>query len=278
MFGFSFGKNKQTTNETATKNESTTQQQTGTNTTTTSGTSTSTGTTAGSSTGTSTTTQSTTGSQSQTQTGSSFGAGTLNAINQNVGAFIDRILGGNAGGAAISELGSFDPEAFIASTMQAARFQANEQLGESIRGVTSMTGGDASENSATALLANRMENATGASLAGVQANAVKTAQDILTQRSQAMTGAAGTEQNALAQILNAIKGGETTGTSTGVNDQSTTGTTNTSEQNQQTQNQQTQTTQTALEIINQLLQGTTNSTGTSKGTTTKSGGGISLSL
>lgn len=277
MFGISFGKNKSKTSETATKLESGTQAQTGTNTTNTTGSTSQTGSQSSVGSGTSNTTQGTTGSQLTTQTGSAFGQDVLKAVNGNIGELINRVLG-SAGSTTREGLGDFDAESFISSTMQAARTSAEDQLGESIRGVGSTIGGNASENSMTALLANRMANATGANLAGVQANAVKTAQDILGSREQLVSSSAGSEQNALAQILNALKGGETSTTGAATNTGVTTGSTNTTESNTVNTNQQSQTQQTALEIINQLLATQSNSTGTSVGTNKKSGGGFSLGL
>lgn len=277
-FGLSFGKNKTKTSETATKAETTTQSQTGTNTTNTSGSSNTSGSQSGTNTGTSSTTQGTTGTNQQVQTGSSFGNSALTAINDNIGSFIESIMGGGAGAAALSELGKFDSQAFIENVMTGAKATAQDSLDEGVNGLISAIGGNASENSATALLQNKMTNATNASLAGTRAQAEGQAQQILGNRAAATTAAQSGDMNALAQILNSIKGGETTGTATGTNNQTQTGTTNSSETSNQTNNSNTQTQQTAIEMIQQLLNGTTNSVGTSNGTNTKVGGGLSLGL
>ncbi len=278
MFGFSFGKNKTNTSETATKNESSTQNTSGTKNSTSTGSSSTTGSQSNQSSGSSQTSQGTSGTSTQTSGGTSFGNAALSGINDNIGGFIDRILGGGAGGAAISELGSFNAEDFIANTMRAATATATDQLGEGVRGLASGIGGNAAENSMSALLANRMENATAANLAGVRGQAETAAQGILTQRANTIAGAAGQEQNALAQILNAIKGGESSQTQTGQSNQNTTGNTSTSESGNQQSSQNQQTTQSVVELISQLLKNDVVSVGTSQGSQSKSGGGFSLSL
>lgn len=278
MFGLSFGSNKQKTSETATKSETGSQAQTGTNQTTTTGSSTTTGSTSNTSQGSSSTSQSQTGSQLSTQTSTAFSADVLKAINGNIGDLINKVLNGGASQGVTNEMGSFDPTEFINATMNGARVQAQESLGESVRGLASQVGGNANENSMSALLSNRMENATNASLATTQAGAVKTAQDIMAQRAGLISSAEQGGQNALAQILNALKGGESSTTGAQTNTGTTTGTTNTNESSNQNTNQTTNSTQTALEIIDQLLRTQSDSKGTSTGSTSKSGGGLSLGL
>lgn len=278
MFGFSIGKKKNTTVQDSTQTVDGTQTQTGTNTNTQTGTSSTQGSQSSTSSGSSSTTQGSSGSALTTQTGSSFGSQALGGINANIEQFITQILGGGAGNRAISELGEFDANEFVNGIMQSATSQANDQLGESIRGAISNIGGSQRENSATALLANRMENATSASLAGTQSQAVKTAQDIMTQRSGAVTAAGTGEQNALAQILNAIKGGESSTTGVTEDSRQQTGTTQSNEATNQQSQQATQTMQSAIEIINQLLRNNTTTVGHATGTESSSGGGFSFGI
>lgn len=274
MFGISFGKNK--SRDTMHTTTSGTQNQSGTNQTTTTGSSSTTGSQSSQSSGSSTTTQGTTGTSTQTVTTSNFGQSALTAIDSKIGDFITQMLGGGAGGAAASSLGSFDADKFIADTMASATQSTQDQVGEGIRGVTSSIGGNASENSASALLANRIANAGAASLAGVRANAEQTAQNIITSRAQTLAAAEQGGQNALAQILNAIKGGTSTTTGSSTNGQTTTASTNTNESTNQQSQSNTNTTQSALEIIQQLL--TTNQVQDGTQTSSKSGGGLSLGL
>lgn len=274
MFGISFGKSG--TETTGTTDSTTTgwQNQQGQNTTTTSGSQNTSGST--SSQGSSSTSGSTNGWNTQSNSGTAFSAETLRAMDGQIGEFINRIMGGGAGKDAIAQLGSFDAQKFIADTMASAVSTGNQQVEQGTGAITSSVGGNANENSAAALLQNRLVNQTNASLAGTRANAEQTAQGVMAQRAAAISGAQTGEENALAQIMNSLKGGVTTATQTGQQGQDTNSNTNTSE-NQQT-NQNTTSTQTALEIINQLLNSNQHQTGTTTENQSKSGGGLSLSL
>jgi hypothetical protein len=274
MFGISFGKSGQSTTTSTDSTTSGWQNQQGQNTNTTTGNSSTTG--SSSSTGSSTTSGSTNGWGSQSNSGTAFDAATLAAIGGNIGAFIDRIMGGGAGKDAIAQLGTFDAQSFIDNTMKSALSQATDQFEQGVNSISSNVGGSANENSAAALLANRLENATNSSLAGTRASAEQAAQGIQVQRAGAVAAASQGEQNALAQILNAIKGGVTSSNQTNQQGQNTNQSTNTSENTNTSQN--TNSTQTALEIINQLLNSQQHTTGTETSDTSKSGGGLSLSL
>lgn len=274
MFGISFGKSGTSTTGTTDQTTTGTQQQSGQNTTTTSGSQSTTG--SSSSTGSSSTSGSTSGYQNQQGSGTAFSAETLRAMDGQIGDFINRIMGGSAGRDAIAQLGTFDAQKFIADTMASQVSQANTQVETGLGNITSSVGGNANENSAAALLANRLTNSTNASLAGSRATAESAAQGIMAQRAATITGAQTGEENALAQIMNSLKGGVTTSTQTGQTGQDTNSNTNTSENTNTSQN--TNSTQTALEIINQLLNSNQHQTGSSTENTSKSGGGLSLSL
>lgn len=283
MFGLSFGKNKEKTDQTQTVDQTVTgtQNQTGTNQTNSQTNQTS------SSTGSSTTSGSTnqatknTGVEQTTQTTTGFDKNALDALGGGIGQFINKVLSSPAnGGTALSALGDFDSEQFINSTLLAARNTQGTKLGEVTRGITSLIGGNAKENSASAILSDRATNDAAATLAGIEADTRAKAASIENERAGTISGIGTADTNALAQLLGAIKGGTQTSTGTTASDQttgttgSTTGTTNTSEQSSQ------QTNQALTEIINQLIASNQNTQGTTniKGSTTKSGGGVSLGL
>jgi len=284
MFGLSFGTSKEKTDQTQTIDQLVkgTQNTSGTQNQTTTGKSSTTSQGTSSTSQVSDQTQNTTGKQTTTGVTQNFDASTLEALGGNIGQFISKILGGSTSSpdAAAGALGTFDPEAFINNTMKAAAASTADQVGQATRGVTSLVGGNASENSMSALLDADIQNKAGASLAGVRAGAEKTAQDIQTQRAGALSQIGTSAQNALSQVLNAIKGGTQTTSQDATNVASTgttgtnTATTNTSEQSQTNQSQQ------LIDIINQLVNTNQETTGTTHvvGTTKKSGGGISLGL
>ena len=284
MFGLSFGASKEKTNALQTTDMTTTgtQNTAGTQNQTTNSTSNT------SSSGTSSTsantdqTQNTTGKQSTTGVTQNFDPKTLEALGGNIGDFISKILGGSTANpdAAASALGTFDPEKFINDTMAAATASTADQVGQATRGVTSLTGGNAAENSMTALLDQHIKDQAGASLAGVRATAEQTAQGIQANRAQALSGIGTSSENALSQVLNAIKGGTQTTTQDATNVAST-GTTGTNTSTTNTaENSTTQQSQQLIDIINQLVNSNQNVSGTVKtdGTTSKMSGGFSLGL
>lgn len=284
MFGLSFGASKEKTNQTQTIDQTVA----GTQNTSSNQNQTTTGTSKTQSTGTSTTgtssdqTQNTTGVQKQTGVTTNFDAKTLEALGGNIGEFINKILGSGAASpdAATKELGSFNPEDFINKTMAAAQASTADQVGQATRGVTSLIGGNADENSMTALLDAKIKNDAAANLGGVAAKAQSDAQAIEAQRAGVVSGAGASASNALAQVLNALKGGTqtTTADTTNVASTGTTGT-NTSTTNT-SENSSTQQSQQLIDIINQLVNSNQHTTGTTNvnGTTTKKGGGFSLGL
>lgn len=283
MFGLSFGTSKEKTNQTqtvdqtvaGTQNTSGTQNQ---NTTSQSNTA---------STGTSSTsqatdqTQNTTGKTATTGVTQNFDAKTLEALGGNIGQFISQILGGSSGGAdAKAALGTFDPEKFINDTMKAATASTADQVGQATRGVTSLVGGNASENSMSALLDAKINNDASASLAGVNAKAQSDAQAIQATRAGTLNQIDTSHGNTLSQVLDAIKGG----TQTTSQDQSQVGSTGTTGTNTATTNtseqSSTQQSQQLIDIINQLVNSNQHTTGTTNvaGTTSKTSGGLSLGL
>lgn len=287
--GLSFGTNKTKTNQTSTvdKTETTNQVQDGTKsstgTTSTTGSTSQTGTTTGSQQQSSTTdtkqTGTTTGQTSQSS--SLFSDPVLSSLEDAVQALLGQTMGGVK-----TTVGDFDPMSFVQNGLAAARSTAEGDLASQINQTISATGGSTSNNSMAALLANRLRTDTASQLAGVEANLNSQAQSIVRDNTLAANTIDATQQGFIANLLSALKGGTATQTGTEAQQTATsgsqqnTGATATSEQSSQQQNtQSTQTTQ-MLEIIQQLLSGTTRTQGTetTTGTTSKSGGGLSLSL
>lgn len=286
-FGLSFGTKKQTTDSTSNinKTENTNQQQTGTNTS--SGTSTSnsnssgTSSTVGQQTTSQTGSQQTTGTQTGTtkQTTSAFSDSTLSAIEKAVGDLFGKV----GGGAPIS---AFNKEGFIADGVGAATRDILSGLDSNVNQLTTNLGGTSGSNSMAALLENRMRGDAAAEVQGVRTNLTAQAEQIARDNILAQTQVAGQDQGFLGNLLAALKGGQvtTTGTESSTTAQNqtnqTSGTQTNSEQTQQQQTQQQVQTQQLIEMMEQLLKGTTNTVGTetTKGTTKQSGGGFSLAL
>jgi hypothetical protein len=297
--GFSFGTNKQTQKSATdiTKNTTTDQSQSQvgiqSGTTSTTGSQSQTGQTASS--GTSTTTQAggttSTGatSQQQQQTTQLFDDPTLKGISGAVAQLLSHIgLGTAASAAGAGSLGAFDPAKFVSQGMEAARSSQQGKLDESINGLMDSVGGTANTNSMTALLANRMRGDAAANLAGIDAQLTGQGQEIARSNVLAGNQIDSTQNQFLAQLLDALKGGAATtsgqvaGTQVQSGTTAQTGTTATAESGTSAQQQTSQqdTTTTLINLLNTLLHGTENTVGTENttGTTKKSGGGMSLSL
>jgi hypothetical protein len=286
-FGLSFGSKKQKTNQTSTvdKAESTNQQQSGTTSSSSTANSLTTGQSSGSTVGQQTTSQTgtnkTTGTQTgqSTQTTSAFSASTLGAIEKAVGDLFGKVGG-------TTPISAFDKEAFISNTVGKAASDIGAGLESNVNQLITNLGGTAGTNSMGALLTNRLRNDAAAEVAGVRATTTAQAEEIA--RSNALAGSqiAGQDQGFLGQLLGALKGGVTTTTGTEstqtAQDQQTqnTGTSNTAERTSQQQSQQSTQTQQLIEMMSQLLSGTTNTKGTEnvKGTGKSGGGGFSIGL
>lgn len=290
-FGLSFGANKsnskgtQTVDSTVTQNQSTTGTNTSQGSTSSSGSTTQQGSTSG------TSNQATSGTQ--TQTGTSAGTGT-----QSTSLFSDDILGGiegavkslfgNLGGPAkidASSLNGFDPSAYVASGMKAAEATQRSDLDQAIGALNDSVGGNASTNSAIALLQNRLNGDAAANLAGVRGQLTGQAEGINRDNLLAANNINGTSNQFLATLLDVLKGGAATTSTAEQQSQATSGTTtgtsagSTTENTAQSQQTQSNQMQTLIEQISQLLAGTTNTKGVQNTTesTTKFGGGLSIS-
>lgn len=297
ILGLSFGKKKtSTTQDTAiNKNETvagsqsqaTSGFQQGTQSSTTTGNQSTTGTTVN----TATTDQSQTdrGSQSQSGTTQTLGADVTSALSETV----KRVLGLGVNDGNLSALSDmiagrtgFDADAMVGGIVANARNRGEQTLQETNAARESAIGGTAGTNSMAALLAERGRNDLEANLAGVEAQARAQAEGIANQNLTAAVGAQGGVADIAGGLATAAKGGTTTVDMTTLTDQisqllGTQGNTSTVNQNvASSQQQNTATTQLIAEIVNALTNQTTNTVGTekSKGTESKGGGGISLSL
>lgn len=294
-FGLSFGANKTNNKATDTVDKLEVGSQTGSENTS--------STQTGSQTGTSATTNAATGSsntsQQQSQTGTTTNSGTTSSSQSSFGdevaghiqSSISDILSGLGAakdtiGAGVGSLAGFDPNAFVTGIVQQAASQQQNQLSTAINGAIDTVGGGQNSNSMTALLANKMTQDSAANLAGITSNATATAEDILRQNLGAQTGAMSSLNNLAPALIEAFKGGNTTGTQTNLAQQiadmvgGTAGSTNTAENSTQNVATQQDTVQTLAQLVNQLMNTNMHTTGTDvqNSTSTKIGGGFSFGL
>ena len=111
---------------------------------------------------------------------------------------------------ALAKVNAFDPASYIDQVMQGARSTAYSDLGQAIGGIKDSIGGGV--NSAVALLQNKAQNQTEANLAGIQGQAVSTANQIVQGAAGANTADRAGDNSVLNTILSALKGGTTTAT------------------------------------------------------------------
>jgi len=284
-FGLSFGAKKQKTNQTSTvdKTDVTNQQQTGTQSSTGTNTSSSTGSQNGSTVGQQTTSQTgsntTTGQQTgtTTQTTNAFSDSTLSAIEQAVNDLFGKV-------GTTAPVSAFDPTRFVEEGLAAVKNDVNTGLESDVNNLVTNVGGATTNNSMAALLSNRLRADAAAKVSGASANLTAQAEEIARSNALAASQIAGQDQGFLGNLLAALKGGSvtTTGTESTATTQNqqtqNTGTANNSEQSSQQTSQQQVQTQQLIEMMSQLLSGTTNTKGTEnvKGTTSSMGGGFSL--
>lgn len=279
IFGFGSSKSKSSTVGTATKDEVTNQntQQSGDQKT--SGTQT----TQGASTG-QTTSQQTQGTSTKQTTDTKQQSSLFsNDVLSGLESVVQNLFGAPAGASdavagATKKLDTFDPNAYVASSVDSARSTINSGLDASIGTLQDKIGGTGATNSMAALLQNRLTSDAASSLEGVRADATKTAEGIQTANQSEIVGANQTQSNVLANLLAALKGGSatTTGTeaATGKSDSTAAASGTTAEQTQQTQ----QTMQDVISQLQELLSGTTNTLATENSTTKGKTSGFGISL
>ena len=293
-FGISFGKKKQTQNQTTdtnVKENSTTNQSQAT-----------TGQTSTSTSQSGSTSQNTQGNQStdqinrqnQTQSGSTTTTGTTTTLDQGIQDQLKGALGGLLGGIgdstklanASNNLLNFDSQSFIDDTVNAATVRGENQLQETNSKLGSAIGGTASDNTMAALLAQRGSNDLAANLAGIRAQATETAANIQRGNVAASSAVNQSQAGALAAIGDLLKGATTTTTQQSLEEQiaalvgSQAGNTRTNESTQGSSQQNSNSNQLVNEIINAISKVDSTKVGTenSKGTTKSGGGGFSLGL
>jgi hypothetical protein len=287
IFGISFGSKKTSgsTKSTLTKDETTEQAQTSLKDS--ASTSTESGSTSSTSAGTSSTTQAgTTSSNKDSLTNAVsqlFSGGVLTGLESTVTDLLGASdQSGNVVDTAIQKLNGFDAAGYVDSSVKAATSTQQQNLDQIFGSLQDNIGSGIENNSMAMLLANRANNDSASAIEGVRANATATAEQIQRENQMGAVGAAGSQNQFLGQLLDALKGGQATqtqtGTESGTGTTGTSGTTNTAESS--SQQTQTQATTQLVEALAQLLSGTTHSVGTENTKTTgkTKGGGLSLSL
>jgi hypothetical protein len=100
----------------------------------------------------------------------------------------------------------FDVDSFVNGIMQQANATAQMDMDSQINSNASAIGGTSGGNSMAALLENRIRNDTAANLAGIQAQARATGQQIQTQQQSALTDQIGNLSGGIAgQIMNLLQ-------------------------------------------------------------------------
>jgi hypothetical protein len=291
-FSLSFGKNKTTSNEVKTtdqtqvqnQNQLTDQNQTETSNTLTSGASNTTGTNTGATQQSGTSQSSTTGQQQQSGTTSLFSGSVMAALEAaGLGA-----LTRTAGMAPVntSVLGGFNAGQFVSDAVTQAAASAGQARDVAEGGMADSLGGTARGNTMAALLSQQLASQQNAAVAGARNEATATAQGILRDNLQTQMAGQAQDQGFMANLMNLLRGGVQTTSQTGITSEQQSQATQQVGQEQssqtQTQQQQQQTAATTAlaSMIQQLLSGTTALTGTEslEGTTSKKGGGFGLSL
>lgn len=286
-FGISFGKNKSKTNQTATVDKTETGSQTGSTTTNqqtvqssatqSSGLSQTQGQSNSSTVGSNTTAGAST--QQQQQTTQNFSDATLGGLE----AVVSRLLSSDSLGKSGYNSG-FDPQAFVRDGMSAATARARTGLDEAVGGIRDAIGGR--NNSAAALLLERVNNDSNAMLAGTQAQLTGQAEEIMRSNMLAGNTQTDTNNNFVANLLSALRGGisSTTGAvqeNTSQSQQSQTSAAESTSQNQATQqSSSTQAIEQMASTLAQLIESITNTKGTEtvKGKTSSGGFGLGLSV
>jgi hypothetical protein len=215
----------------------------------------------------------------QQQTTQNFSDATLGGLEN----LVSQLLGSGKIGT-VESISDFDPAAFVANGMRAATARARTGLDESIGGILDAVGGR--NNSAAALLQERVNNDANSMLAGVESQLTGQAEEIRRNNLLAGNTMASSQSDLLSNLLGALRGGITTTTGatteqTSQQQQNQSTTSETGGQNQQTtQTSTTQAMETMVSQLAQLLNSLTSSTGTEsiKGTGKQTGFGMGLSL
>lgn len=284
--GISFGKNKQKIDQTTTTKGREELNQTTNGMTASSGVTTGSSVTQGSQSAQGTSNTQSSQQSNQTQNTNQSGVSTTTSFSDSVLVGLEeQVLGMLNGG---NQVGSyettFDPDSYIKGVMGAAESKAQHGLNQGVNNVFSSVGGR--QNSMSQLLAGQLANDAAAALGGVRSQAEATAAEILRQDYLANAQGSVADQGFLANLIGALRGGTSTTTTSQAGTTDTSGTqtgsqaTQTAEQAQNAQTQMTEQIQNLVEIVNQVVNGIKNidTTERTKGSTTKSGGGIGLSL
>lgn len=290
-FGISFGKNKQKVNSTTTTNQLQTQNQTGTtNEAKTEAQSSFTqgltdtisqGSTAGQQA--TATQQATAGRETQAGRTSLFSDAVLASLQESSLGALDGVRAQNP--INVSGVQNFDSEQFIANAVSRATAASGVVRDTSTNSLFDSIGGTAKGNTMAALLDQQLAMQQEGSIAGARNEASSTAAGIQRSNIQAELGVQGQEQGLMNSLLSLLRGGEQLTEAASATEGSQTGASSSQTAEQQSQSssqataQSTEAISSLVSLITQLVSGTTQVTGTenTKGTTTKKGGGVSLS-
>lgn len=172
----------------------------------------------------------------------------------------------------MTEIGStnFDTNGFVNGIMQAADANLASDFESGLNRAMSQTGGTAGNNSASALLANKLKTQQAATSAGIRADATARAEEIRGQRSAELAGLSAASGDSLSRLLQPLlsasesstaAGSTTSAASSQTNEfmtalQSLFGSTGTTSSVNTTQQQQQDTTQKNLQNVAQTTQAT----------------------
>lgn len=213
----------------------------------------------------------TTGTQQSTQTTTNFSDSVLGGLE----SAVSQLLGG--GNPVLSS--NFNKDQFVADGVAAAQNRVDSDLSSSLNSMYDSFGGRDDQNSMATLLANRARGDAAAQVAGVRGQLTGQAEEIA--RGNYMANA-GTQQNYLNSVLDALKGGRQSTTGNVATSESQVGQQTGSTTGSQTQQTQEQQVQQLQELINQLVNSTNHTVGTektdSKTKGTNIGGGASASF
>jgi len=196
---------------------------------------------------------------------------------------VNRLMGSDGLGE-INNTSNFNLQDFIDNGMRAAGARAQTDVDAALGGIFDSLGGR--NNSAAALLTQRVNNDSNAALAGTRAQLTSEGEKIARDNLLAGNTVTATKNDLLTNLLSGLRGGvtRTTGDVVETGEQSQAnqniGTNVGSGSQSSQQNTQTNATENLINVLSQLLNTRTDGTTTEnlKGTTKSSGGGLSLSI
>jgi hypothetical protein len=173
------------------------------------------------------------------------------------------------------QLGAFDPETYVNNALKTAQTQSNVDLAKGISAIFDGIGG--AKNSMSQLLAGTLRNQATANLAQVHNQATQTAQNIVAQDATTQAQVGGEQDSFLTNLIQSLKGAQTTSDAAATTQQdqagttATGGTTTTADSSTQNTTSKTDSTSQLISLLSTLLNTnqTTAVNSTTKGTDTK---------